>query len=427
MELGAGASNGATSLSLIDPVGSTALATTDLTLTIAGANGTYTVTSDSFGALPPHTPDAVTISPPLSITTTPPAVAKPLKAKDAVTVSTATDTPYRTVSDASISGSTVTSATASFVNSAYPAGDVGAPFQGELGGTHGSGGTAVVSGITGSPLTITAVNSSTSVTLSSPAEQETSAGPPPTYAPISGTNGTVTFGQTLAAPHSLYTVQNLLASNCGSSANATGEFAPLTANMVGISTGVIPNSALALEAAPPAQTFSITYPAIGSGWADAGGYPNSASQPTTSLAFPGGKDSLFSLTGGQGACPSSANCDSMIKGTATGDWPTTKGSLGLAAGGLIFCTLGQSQAIAGTPNNGGPDNTNNGGSIHTGANPAVVCDGASGNAFDSSESTALGVVITLELNPNANAYGTDNTPPISIWEVVAAGASNLVL
>ena len=174
------------------------------------------------------------------------------------------------------------------------------------------------------------------------------------------------------------------------------------------------------------MTFSITYPTIGSGWADTGGYPNMPSQPTTSLAFPGGKDSLFSLTGGQGACPSSANCDSMIKGTATGDWPTTKGSLGLAAGGLVFCTLGEVQAIAGTPNSGGPDNTANGGWIHTGDTPSTVCDGGSGNPNDSSESTALGVVITLELNPQANAYGTDNTPPTSIWNVQATQASNAV-
>ena len=90
------------------------------------------------------------------------------------------------------------------------------------------------------------------------------------------------------------------------SAVDAGEFAPLTANMSGIATSTLPNSALALEAAPPATTFNITYPTIGSGWADEGGYPNSASQPSTTLAFPGGKTNVFVLnnTSGSGACRS---------------------------------------------------------------------------------------------------------------------------
>ena len=69
------------------------------------------------------------------------------------------------------------------------------------------------------------------------------------------------------------------------------------------------------------------------------------------LSFPGGKDNEFvvdnsSPTASIGACgPGTANCDSYTKGTATGDWATTKGSLGLTAYGLIFCTLAESQAI----------------------------------------------------------------------------------
>ena len=121
-----------------------------------------------------------------------------------------------------------------------------------------------------------------------------------------------------------------------------------------------------------------------------------------------------------------ANCDSMTKGVATGDWPTGKGQLGLEAYGLVFCTLGEAQAIAGTPNGGGADNTAHGGWITTGASPSAVCDGGASNPNDHSESTALGVIITLELNPNANAYGTDNTPPNSIWNLVAANGSNTV-
>jgi len=423
MELAAGAAEGATSLSLTDPSGSTALAASDQVLTIAGADGTYTVTADSFGALPPHTPDAVTITPPLAITG---GGAKPLKAKDAVTVAPSTTTPYRTVDDATFSGATMTSASASFVNSAYPGGDIGAPIQGETGATHGAGGTAI--GNDSGTLKIMSV-SGTTATLSGTAGEETSAGPPATYSSsVSGT-ATVTIGETLEAPGAIFPVNSLAASKCGMSAIDAGEFAPLTATMSGLAQASIPNTALALEAAAPATTFNITYPSIGAGWADEGGYPQSASQPTTSLAFPGGKDNVFVLStvGGDGACGAgTANCDSYVKGAATGDWPTTKGSLGLEAYGLIYCTLAESQAIAGTPDSGGPDNTANGGWITTGESPLLACDGGSSNPVDHSEATALGVVVTLELNPNANAYGTDNTPPTSIWNLVASNASNTV-
>lgn len=91
---------------------------------------------------------------------------------------------------------------------------------------------------------------------------------------------------------------------------------------------------------------------------------------------------------------------------------------------MIYCTLGESQAIN---SNTGPDTTAKGGWISpSNNNPLVVCDGGSGNPNNNSEETALGVVITLELNPSANSYGTDNTPPTSIWNAVAGAASNVV-
>ena len=406
--------------SLTDPKGSVALATTDQTLTIAGANGTYTVTSDSFSAAPPHTPDDVTITPGITLTTPPNA----LKAKSTVTVSPTVTATYRVVDDAVFNGTTtMTSATANFTS-----GDVGSPIGGEIGATHGAGGEALVSGTSG-PITITHVNSATSVTLSAVPETQTSAGPPPTGPAANGT-GVVEIGETTVAPANIYPVDNLAASECGMSATNPGEFAPNTASMVGVGQATVPNTALALEGAPPATNFNITYPSIGSGWTDDGGYPNTDNVPSTQLDFPGGKDSEFVLDdpSGSGACTEvTANCDSMIKGAATGDWPTTKGQLGLAANGLVFCTLAESQAIAGTPNSGGPDNTANGGHIATGANPSAVCDGGSSNAYgDASPSTALGVIITLELNPSANAYGGDNTSPTSIWNVAAENASNTV-
>ena len=119
------------------------------------------------------------------------------------------------VNDATFSGDTMTSTQASFVNSAYPAGDIGAPIQGEVGATHGPGGTAI--GNDNGTLTITAVSGNTA-TLSGVAGEETSPGPPATYSgSVSGT-ATVTIGQTLEAPGSLYAVNNLAASECGTSA-----------------------------------------------------------------------------------------------------------------------------------------------------------------------------------------------------------------
>jgi hypothetical protein len=327
----------------------------------------------------------------------------------------------------------MTSPTAAFVNGTYPSsGDVGAQISGEVGATHGAHGTAI-GNAAGSYklLTITAVNSPTSVTLSGTAGEKTAAGPPATYSSsVSGT-ATVTIGQTTIAPSTVYTVNNIQASSCTTTgAIATGDFAPLTANMLGVSNVSGPNAALALEAAPPATTFSVTYPTIGGGWVDNGG-GGAAAQPTTSILFPGGKDNVFSEVGGQGACAAGdINCDSYTKGVASGDWPSSKSSLGLAAYGLVFCTVAEMQAInSGT----GPDETTNGGWISgSNKNPLVVCDGGTSNPnYTQStnhlkEAAALQVIITLEETPSADAYGSDNTPPASIWGADASQGSNTV-
>ncbi len=453
MTIGATANNGATSLTLADPVGSVALAVTDSVINIANGNGTgnpsgnYTVTSDSFNALPnthgQHTPDLVTITPPLS--TTEPLVhgiPGPIHNGNAVTVSASTTTPYRSVNDAAINGTTtLTSTTTSFVNAAYPAGDVGAPVSGEFGAVHGSGGNSIgvaPTGYTGNgyqgtatagpPLEIASVDSSTSVTLSAiPTEQDSSTSPP-TWSRPTASGGVITIGETTQAPANIYSDQNFAASNCGTgTVNAVGDFAPLSASMVGSSSGTTPNSAIGLENTPGAIALNITYPTLGSGWADSGGYPNAASQPTTSLTL-GGKNAFVLLAAGpgpSGACGvGSANCDSYTHGVATGDYPTTsKGNLGLEVNGMVFCTLGELQAIAGS----GPDHGTAPTHIPTGADPLQVCEGGPNNPFgDTSESTALGTIITLELNPAASAYGNDNTSPNSIWNLTASNASNVV-
>ena len=447
MTIGATANNGATSLVLTDPVGSTALATTNQVITIANTVGTYTVTSDSFSALPntkgQHTPDNVTITP--ALTTTEPlvhGVPGPIHSGNPVTVPPSTTTPFRSVTDGQIYAATVgqtlklTSATASFVNAAYPAGDVGAPVAGEFGGEpigvapSGFTGNGFQGNPTpGAPLEIASVQSSTQVTLTAvPTEQDNST-TPPTWNQVNASGGVITIGETLQAPASIYADQNLAASNCGTGlANVVGDFAPLTANLVGSTTGTEPNAALGLEATPGPLALNVTYPTLGSGWADSGGYPNSPSQPTTSLTL-GGKNAFVLLAPGpgpSGACGvGSANCDSYTNGVATGDYPTTsKGNLGLEVNGMIFCTLAETQAInAGT----GPDFGTAPTHIPLGADPLKVCDGAPHNPFgDTSEATALGVIITLELNPSGAAYGSDNTSPNSIWLLTASNASNAV-
>jgi hypothetical protein len=154
-------------------------------------------------------------------------------------------------------------------------------------------------------------------------------------------------------------------------------------------------------------------------------------QPTTTLNF--SVKNAFVLVGTNGACVSTANCDSYTKGVsnwnptggplgtgaASGDYGTgTKGSLGLTANGLVFCTLAETQGInSGT----GPD-----AALHN-LNPLSVCDCGSGNPYgDTSPATALGVIINLELNPSASVYGGDHTAPSSIWDIVAQQASNAV-
>jgi hypothetical protein len=345
----------------------------------------------------------------------------------------------------------MTSATASFVNAAYPAGDVGAPVSGEVGGkaigyppngispTGPTAGNPSGAAIPGQILEITAVNSASSVTLSaipSTAAVTTNPTPPPptltNWTPASGSGGVVTIGQTSSAPQNLYESLHYAATGCTTgTANFYGDYAPETATMNGITKTTVSNSAIGIENAPVDTDFTITYPAVAAGWGDQGGNATPGVQPTTDLRF--NVKNAFVLNGTSGACVATANCDSYTKGVsnwnptggtlgtgaAAGDYGTgAKGSLGLTANGLIFCTLAEIQGING---GGGPD------AALSGLSPLNVCDGASGNTYgDHSESQALGVIINLELNPSASVYGKDNTAPASIWNVVANQAGNAV-
>jgi hypothetical protein len=436
----------------------TTLAVTGQTINIPGAiNNPFTVTSDSFGALPPHVPDVVTVTPAVntgSPTTT-------IAGGATVTVNATTNTPFRSVNDAVFSNSTtVTSATANFVNAVYPAGDVGAPISGELGGKafgfpppgNAPSPTNVLgAAIPGDILAITAVNSATSVTVAAipsiPTTVNNGAFVPPavypgnepsstTWAGASGSGGVITIGETLAAPLNVYGTNRLAASGCqtGTAFSAFGNYAPPTATMVGLTQVAVSNAAIALENVPAPTTFTITYPPVAPLWADNGGTGTPGVQPTNSLDFH--VKNLFVLSALAktiGACNiGSVNCDSYQKGITNwnptggplglgapnGDYGTgTKGNLGLAANGMVFCTVGETEGI----NHGtGPD------AALSGLNPLNVCDGGPANPTAHDKSAALNVIINLELNPQASVFGSDHTAPTSIWNIVSSNASNAV-
>jgi hypothetical protein len=429
--------NGATTISLTDVKPNVELAVTGETLTFNSQ--TFTVTSDSFGALPPHVPDVVTITPAVN-TGSPTAT---IASGTTVTVGATPAGVYRSVNDAVFNASTtITSATANFTNA-----DVGSPVTGEIGGhaigdpPPGNGPTpANPSGaaIPGQNLVIASVTNSTTAVLNAiPSTSTTSANPtpPPTtltnWTAANAGGGVITIGLTTSAPANLYESLHYAATGCTTgTANFFGDYAPESATMVGITKTTISNSAIGIENAPVDTDFTISYPPVAAGWGDNGGNAAPGVQPTTDLRF--NVKNAFVLSGTSGACVATANCDSYTKGVsnwnptggtlgtgaAAGDYGTgSKGSLGLTANGLIFCTLAETQGInAGT----GPD------AALSGLSPLSVCDGGSANPGDHKPSQALGVIINLELNPSASVYGTDNTAPASIWNVVANQAGNAI-
>jgi hypothetical protein len=452
--------NGATTVILTTIKPNQELAVTGETLTIPGAtNGPFTVTSDSFGATPPHVPDTVTVTPAIN-TGSPTAT---IASSTVVNVSATPNGVYRSINDAVFTNST----TLKSVNPEFVPGDVGQPISGEIGvptkavgfpppGNGPSPTNVLGAAIPGDILAITGYTSSTQVTVSAiPSTQTVTPNPgftPPASYPSNepeaitwtGANsgagptypgglGTITIGLTTSAPQNLYESLHYAASGCTTgAANFYGDYAPETATLNGITTATISNSAIGVENAPVATQFNITYPDISAtGWGDLGGNAPTGVQPTTTLNF--SVKNAFVLIGTNGACVSTANCDSYTKGVANwnptggplmtgaanGDYGTpSKGSLGLAANGLVFCTLAETEGInLGT----GPD-----AALHN-KNPLLYCDGGSSNPYgDTSPGTALGVIINLEENPQASVYGGDNTAPSSIWNIVAQQASNAI-
>ena len=137
------------------------------------------------------------------------------------------------------------------------------------------------------------------------------------------------------------TTYNLAASGC-STTDVAGIFAPNEATITGTSGESAQDSILSLLDPPTGANLTVSYPPLSTGYADNGG--TGATTASSTVTFASGKDSSFYLTGGPGGC---SYCDSFIKGTVTGDYPSDAGalSLSLVPGGIVACTDGQLQAI----------------------------------------------------------------------------------
>jgi len=358
------------------------LAISNQTLTITGATGTYTVTAESNALGAPVSyayPATVTISPPLVVTAPPVKGVQELKGKvTPVTVNPTVTTPNRTINDAVTSGTDLSSATANFTNA-----DLGLPISGSYLG---------VNAFSGVSPTIATVNSTTDVTLSAPASTNAS-------------GVVVTIGNDNFAPANVTGDFDFQASQCQANLQIAGVFSPTSVILSGQNAGIA-NSAIALEANPSALTLTATFPSIGAGWADKGG--TGGSQPTTSISFSNAKFDKFVLL---------ENAYTYAGGIATGnDYNTTKATMGLAANGMVTCSIAQLQGISvGT----GPD------AALLGDSPLKVCDG--GTLSSVTPAQALDNLINLELNPQASVYGSDGSSLAAIWEISAGPQGNTVI
>ena len=387
-QLAGNAIEGATSLAL------STLAIAGETMTITGANGTYTVTQESNTLGEPISqgyPATVAITPSLDVTNKPARGIPLLRRRTPSTVNPTVTTANRSFSDGfindgthSLSETDLYSATANFTVA-----DVGQPVSASI-----SGASVFPSG---SSVTVAAYVSPTDVTLSSAATS-------------SGGGVVVTIGNDQHAPANLTGDFDFQVSQCQAIPYALfeGIYTPTSATLVGQNAGIA-NSAIALEANPSNLSLTATYPSLGAGWCDNGGAPGCAIQPTTAITFALARGDKFVLL---------ENSYTYAHGSAVGDYHTTRAALGLAANGMVTCSVGQLQAIdTGT----GPD----AGSIPQNGNPLEYCDG--GYSSSVTPAAALTNLITLELNPQATVYGSDGTSLSAIWAVDAGPQGNAVI
>jgi hypothetical protein len=274
------------------------------------------------------------------------------------------------VSDAVTSGTDLESATAHFTSA-----DVGQSVVGSSGYSATQGGLTVIP----SGTTIVAVNSATDATLSQSASQNTS-----------GVD--VTIGSLETAPASVTGDFDYQASGCTSTITGTGVYAPTMATLTGQNAGN-QDTVISLYQNPSNLTLNLSYPTIGSGWADNGG-GGSTAQPTTTETFTSSTKDKVGEQCGQLLC---LYTDTYSGGAATGDFPTAAASLSLYSLSDVQCTAGELQAIT---SGSGPD----AGTIPRGGSELEYCDGGTKNPSEQVDSSS--------------PFGSDGTPWVAFWSLV---------
>jgi hypothetical protein len=223
-----------------------------------------------------------------------------------------------------------------------------------------------------------------------------------TVNPTSGANNTTLFASGVTEN------MDVQVTNCTSSfGSILGVFSPTQAVINGTSS--ITNAATGLEVNPGTLTATITWPTIGADY----------TQPvSTSLVFSTAKDDTLSLT-----LPDPFSIH-YTGGHVVGDYASSKAVLPLnALDAMTVCTQGELEAaLLGT----GPDT----GVISEGANPLVVCDGGTAEAYNSTaEGGGLGEILTAETSTNSSAAnnGADGTPVVAIWAIQVDTEGNVIL
>ncbi len=354
-------------------------------------DNTFTITTaQSSGSSGSPYPTTVTVVPALQLASSFTSSNKPLPAKTAVTVSPTTTTPYATENNITVSSGT---GTVTFPTSDDP--DLSnmsfAPIAAQENG-------------------INLVPSDTYFTYTGAGtgqlENDTDTGT--VNATRSGT-ATAVVGFTDFTSANVTTTYNLAASGC-STTDVAGIFAPNEATITGTSGESAQDSILSLLDPPTGANLTVSYPPLSAGYADNGG--TGATTASSTVTFASGKDSSFYLTGGPGGC---SYCDSFIKGTVTGDYPSDAGalSLSLVPGGIVACTDGQLQAIDyGTGIDAAPGPSH----VALGANPLDVCD-----------SVELSPIMPQIIAINSSQDGSDGTPYAEIVNIRPLYATNAVV
>ncbi len=386
------------------------------TLTIAGVSGVFTDTGNAFNALdgPVGTgnPDTASFTPPLPV---------PVRAKTVVTVNPTTTEGNESSAVTFTSGSTTIASDGGIFASSM----VGKPVVGSY-DDNGAWNDALQGnpnapvGPGNPPISVTAVLSSTEIEVSAPA--------------VVSSAGVLTIGGQDVAPVETYADYDFQLNDCTASLAEPGLLSPVVGMLTGTSEGpvgsnlpkgagvVASNDAAALEDPPVNWVGFWKPPPVPTGcpqcsWGDDGGW-NTALNGGDGAANPVAPSNISFTTTKDNTLLLDQNAYEFGDGAVTGDFATTKASLGLAGDGAVTCTVGQLQAITeGT----GIDSS----SIATGSSPLQVCDGGTDSSV--TPAAALSNLINLELNPSATVYGSDGTVIAGVWEIAADANGSAVI